>query len=95
MAAGLVIAFLALGRSLTTVISQSFTHPRFRIWVGLTTGARPFTSQAVTVAASAPGIAGAQPVETSSRRLICAMSRVPAAWWQVAPSTWLRKRTEA
>jgi putative ABC transport system permease protein len=68
VAAALVISFLALGRSVSTLISQTVAQLHFSVGVGLTSGARPFTSQAVTVAASTPGISGAQPVETSSVR---------------------------
>lgn len=66
VAAGLAIAFLALGQSVSTIISQTEAQLRFSIGVGLTSGSRPFTSQALAVAASTPGITGAQPVETSS-----------------------------
>jgi putative ABC transport system permease protein len=68
VAAGLAIAFLALVQSASTLISQTEAQLRFSIGVGLTSGSRPFTSQALAVAASAPGITGAQPVETSSVR---------------------------
>jgi putative ABC transport system permease protein len=68
VAAGLAIAFLSLGQSITVVISQTFSSLRFSIGVGLTSGSPPFTSQAVTSAAAAPGVTGAQPVETSSVR---------------------------
>lgn len=66
VAAGLAIAFLSLGQSITAVINQTFANLRFNVGVGLTSGSRPFTSQAVTIAASTPGITGAQPVETSA-----------------------------
>jgi putative ABC transport system permease protein len=66
VAAGLAIAFLSLGQSITAVINQTFANLRFSIGVGLTSGSRPFTRHALAVAASAPGITGAQPVETSS-----------------------------
>jgi putative ABC transport system permease protein len=66
VAAGLAIALLSLGQSITAVINQTFANLRFNIGVGLTSGSTPFTSQAVTIAASTPGITGAQPVETSA-----------------------------
>jgi putative ABC transport system permease protein len=66
VAAGLAIALLSLGQSITLVINQTFANLRFSIGVGLTSGSRPFTSQALAIAASTPGITGAQPVETSS-----------------------------
>src|ERR1019366_2707461 len=40
VAAGLAIAFLSLGQSITTIISQTFAELRFNIGVGLTSGAR-------------------------------------------------------
>ncbi|MCW2905935.1 MAG: transporter permease [Actinomycetia bacterium] len=68
VAAGLAIAFLALGQSITAVISQTIGKLHFSIGVGVasTRGARPFGSQALAVAATTPGITGAEPVETSS-----------------------------
>ncbi len=66
VAAGLAIALLSLSQSITAVIDQTFANLRFSIGVGLTSGSPPFTSQAVTIAASTPGITGAQPVETSA-----------------------------
>jgi len=66
VAAGLAIALLSLGQSITVVINQTFANLRFDVGVGLTSGSRPFTSQALAIAASTPGITGAQPVETSS-----------------------------
>jgi putative ABC transport system permease protein len=68
VAAGLAIAFLALGQSVTAVISQTISKLHFSIGVGVasTRGARPFGSQALTVAAATPGVTGAEPVETSS-----------------------------
>ena len=66
VAAGLAIAFLSLGQSITTIISQTFAELRFNIGVGLTSGARPFDSRALAIAATTPGITGAEPVETSS-----------------------------
>jgi putative ABC transport system permease protein len=66
VAAGLAITFLALGQSVSTLISQTVDQLRFSIGVGLTSGSRPFGSQAVAVAAATPGVTAAQPVETSS-----------------------------
>jgi putative ABC transport system permease protein len=68
VAAGLAMCFLALGQSITAVISQTIGQLRFSIGVGMasTRGARPFGSQALAVAAAAPGVTGAEPVETSS-----------------------------
>jgi putative ABC transport system permease protein len=68
VAAGLAISFLALGQSVTAVISQTIGQLRFSVGVGMaaTKGARPFGSQALAVAASTPGVTGAEPVETSS-----------------------------
>jgi putative ABC transport system permease protein len=66
VAAGLAIALLSLGRSITVVIDQTFANLRFNVGVGLTSGSRPFISKAVTIAASTPGITGAQLVETSA-----------------------------
>lgn len=68
VAAGLAIAFLALGQSITAVISQTIGQLRFSIGVGVasTRGARPFTSQALAVATKTSGITGGQLVETSS-----------------------------
>ena len=68
VAAGLAIAFLALGQSITAVISQTIGKLHFSVGVGVasTRGARPFGSQALAVAAATPGVTGAEPVETSS-----------------------------
>ena len=68
VAAGLAIAFLALGQSVTAVISQTIGTLHFSIGAGEAagSGARPFGSQALTVAATTPGVTGAEPVETSS-----------------------------
>ena len=68
VAAGLAIAFLALGQSITAVISQTIGKLHFSIGVGVasTRGARPFGSRALAVAAATPGVTGAEPVETSS-----------------------------
>ena len=68
VAAGLAISFLALGQSVTAVISQTIGLLRFSVSAGEATGqgARPFTSQALGVAAATPGVTGTEPVETSS-----------------------------
>ncbi len=68
VAAGLAISFLALGQSITAVISQTIGTLHFSIGAGeaASSGARPFGSQALAVAASTPGVTGAEPVETSS-----------------------------
>jgi putative ABC transport system permease protein len=68
VAVGLAIAFLALGQSVTAVISQTISQLHFSVGVGMAShrGARPFGSQALAVAASTPGVTGAEPVETSS-----------------------------
>jgi putative ABC transport system permease protein len=68
VAAGLAIAFLALGQSVTAVISQTIGKLHFSISAGVasTRGARPFGAQALAVAAATPGVTGAEPVETSS-----------------------------
>ena len=68
VAAGLAITFLALGQSVTAVISQTVGLLHFSFSAGMagTTDTRPFGSQALTVAASTPGVTGAEPVETSS-----------------------------
>jgi putative ABC transport system permease protein len=66
VAAGLAITFLALGQSVSTLISQTVSQLRFGVAVGLTSGSRPFGGQAVAIAAATPGVTRAQPVETSS-----------------------------
>ncbi|HEY6311177.1 MAG TPA: FtsX-like permease family protein [Streptosporangiaceae bacterium] len=68
VAAGLAIAFLALGQSITAVISQTIGTLHFNIGAGeaASSGARPFGSQALAIAAATPGITAVQPVETSS-----------------------------
>jgi putative ABC transport system permease protein len=66
IAAGLAITFLALGQSVSTLISQTVSQLHFGIGMGLTSGSRPFGSQAVAIAAGTPGVTRAQPVETSS-----------------------------
>ena len=68
VAAGLAMSFLALGQSVTADISQAVGKLHFSVGVGEASGsgARPFTSQALAVAAATPGVTGAQPEETSS-----------------------------
>ena len=66
VAAGLAIAFLALGLSASTLISQTVSQFHFTIGVGLTSGSPSFTADAITVAAATPGVTGAQPVENSA-----------------------------
>ena len=68
VAAGLAMSFLALGQSIDSAIAQAVGELHFTIGVGEAAGgdARPFSSQALTVAAATPGVSGAQPVETSS-----------------------------
>ncbi len=68
LAAGLAIAFLALGQSVTAVIGQTIGKLHFSFATGEATGrgARPFGRQALAVAATTPGVTGAEPVETSS-----------------------------
>ena len=68
VAAALAITFLALGQSVTAVIGQTIGTLHFSVGVGMASGggARPFGRQALAVAASTPGVTGAEPVETSS-----------------------------
>jgi putative ABC transport system permease protein len=68
LAAGLAIAFLALGQSVTAVISQTIGTLHFSIGAGeaASSGARPFGRQALAVAAATPGVTAVQPVETSA-----------------------------
>ncbi|MBV9445722.1 MAG: FtsX-like permease family protein [Streptosporangiaceae bacterium] len=68
VAAGLAIGLLALGQSVSALITRTEGQLRFGIGVGLTSGSRPFGGQAVRIAAGTPGVTGAQPVETSSVR---------------------------
>ena len=67
-AAGLAIAFLALGQSITAVISQTIGTLHYSVGAGMAAarGARPFGAQALAIAASTPGVTGVEPVETSS-----------------------------
>jgi len=68
VAAGLAISFLALGQSVTAAISQTVGKLHFSFSAGEASGkgARPFTSQALGVATSSPGVTGAELIETSS-----------------------------
>ena len=68
VAAGLAISFLALGQSITAVIGQTIGKLHVSIDVGQAagSGARPFGSQALAIAAATPGVTSAQPVETSA-----------------------------
>ena len=68
VAAGLAISFLALGQSVTAAISQTVgkLHLSFSAGEAPGKGARPFTSQALRVATSTPGVTGAELIETSS-----------------------------
>jgi len=68
VAAGLAISFLALGQSVTAAISQTVGKLHFSFSAGEAPGkgARPFTSQALGVATSTPGVTGAELIETSS-----------------------------
>ena len=70
VAAGLAISFLALGQSITAVISQVIGKLHVSIDVGQAagSGAQPFGSQALAMATATPGVTSAQPVETSSVR---------------------------
>lgn len=68
VAAGLAMSFLALGQSIDSAIAQAVGKLHFTIGVGEAagSGARSFGSQALAVAATTPGVTGAQPVEESS-----------------------------
>lgn len=70
VAAGLAMSFLALGQSVNADISQTIGNLHFSIAAGEATsaGARPFTTQAIAIAANTPGVTGAKPVEASSVR---------------------------
>lgn len=67
-AAGLAIALIALGQSVTSLISQTIGTLHFSIGIGMASGpgAQSFGSQALTIAARTPGVTGAEPVETGS-----------------------------
>jgi putative ABC transport system permease protein len=68
VATGLAITFIALGQSVTAGISQTVGKLHFSFSAGEapSKGARSFTSQALGVAASTPGVTGAELIETSS-----------------------------
>ena len=68
VAAGLAISFLALGQSVTAAISQTVGKLHFSFSAGEASGkgARPFTSRALGVASTTPGVTGAELIETSS-----------------------------
>jgi putative ABC transport system permease protein len=68
VAAGLAISFLALGQSVTAVISQTIGNLHYSLSTGEASGrgARPFTSHALALAASTAGVTGAELIETSS-----------------------------
>jgi putative ABC transport system permease protein len=68
VAAGLAMSFLALGQSIDSAIAQAVGKLHFTIGVGEAAGggARPFSRQALTVAAATPGVSGTQPVQTCS-----------------------------
>jgi putative ABC transport system permease protein len=68
VAAGLAISFLALGQSITAVISQTIGNLHYSFSTGEASGkgARPFTSHALALAASTAGVTGAELIETSS-----------------------------
>lgn len=79
VAAGLAMSLLALGQSIDSAIAQAVGKLHFTIGVGEAAGgsARPFSSQAVAVAAATPGVSGVQPVEASSVQY---NSQVYLAW---------------
>ncbi len=68
VAAGLAIAFIALGQSVNAVIGQTIGLLRFSFSAGMaaTGTARPFGRQALAIATSTPGVTGAELVETSA-----------------------------
>ena len=67
-AAGLAISLIALGQSITSLISQTIGTLHFSVGVGMASGpgAAPFGSQALAIAARTPGVTGAESVETGS-----------------------------
>jgi putative ABC transport system permease protein len=79
VAAGLAMSLLALGQSIDSAIAQAVGKLHFTVGVGEAAGgsARPFSSQAVAVAAATPGVSGVQPVEASSVQY---NSQVYLAW---------------
>ena len=68
VAAGLAMSFFALGQSITADIGQTVGKLHFSIAAGEATsaGARPFTSEAIGIAAATSGVTGVRPVEASS-----------------------------
>jgi putative ABC transport system permease protein len=66
VAGGLAITFLALGQSASALISHTENQLRFTAAVGMTSGSPPFGDQAVAIAAATPGVARAEPAETSA-----------------------------
>jgi putative ABC transport system permease protein len=68
VAVGLAVAMLALGQSLAAVIGQTIGKLNFSVAVGMSASkdAKPFGSRALAIAKGVPGVASAQPVETSS-----------------------------
>jgi len=66
VAGGLAITFLALGQSASALISHTENQLRFTAAVGMTSGSPPFGGQAVAIAAATPGVARAEPAETSA-----------------------------
>ncbi len=68
VAAGLAISLFALGQSIDALIGQAIGKLHFSIGVGEAAGhgSRSFTSRALAIAASTPGVTGATPVETSA-----------------------------
>jgi putative ABC transport system permease protein len=68
VATGLAISLLALGQSIYGIIGGTFGQETFSFMVNEATGqgARPFTGDALAVAAATPGVSGVQPMELSS-----------------------------
>jgi putative ABC transport system permease protein len=68
VAAGLAISLLAFGQSIYAVINQTIGKLNFSFAASEAAGraGRPFTSRALIVAATTPGVIGAQPAEQSA-----------------------------
>jgi putative ABC transport system permease protein len=68
VAAGLAIALIALGQSIYATINQTIGRLNFSFGAGESagTGARPYTSHALAIAAATPGVTAVQPAETSA-----------------------------
>jgi putative ABC transport system permease protein len=68
VASGLAVSLIALGQSVTALISQTVGTLHFDIGVGMAAGrgVRPFGSQAIAIARRTPGVTGAEPHEASS-----------------------------